>query len=329
MNRSSKRMNSAILAMALSFSTFAYAEWHSHEFNVMGTRARVELWTASAEQAQLLQAAVEKEFHRIDASMSPYKPDSELSQINQRAAEQPVAVSQELFDLIKKSVAYSELTQGAFDITFSSVGFYYDYRQSIRPNSEQIRDHLSGINYRHLQFGDKQPHIRFKTSGVKIDLGGIAKGHAVDRAIALLQNAGVQHAYVSAGGDSYALGDRKGRPWVIAIKHPRDKQKSLLSIPLENLAISTSGDYERYFDEAGVRYHHIINPKTGDSARDSQSVTILADSSTTADALSTSVFVLGPERGLKLINEMPNVSAIIVDKNGQVHYSNDLVEPGK
>lgn len=322
---SKAKIHSAILVMALLFSEYASAEWQLREFNVMGTRARVEFWSTDKALSATLHEQVEADMRRIDASMSPYKPDSELSAINQKAAEQAVVVSRELFALIKRSIDYSQLTSGAFDITFSSVGFFYDYRQHQRPSSEQIEKHLAGINYRHLVLNDEQGSVKFKSKGVRIDLGGIAKGHAVDRAIDILKRGGIKHAYVSAGGDSYALGNRGDRPWMIAIKHPRDKTRSLLTIPLENLAISTSGDYERYFDENGVRYHHIINPKTGDSARNSQSVTILADNSTDADALSTSVFVLGPEKGLQLIDKTPNVSAVIVDKDGKVHYSSDLV----
>ena len=259
--------------------------------------------------------------------MSPYKEQSDLSRINQQAFSSPVKTTPEIYRIIKTSLQYSEMTEGAFDITFSSVGYLYDYREHKRPDKTAIAANLSGINFRHLMLNDQEHSVGFQSKGMRIDLGGIAKGYAVDNAIKILKTAGVINAYVSAGGDSFALGDRKGRPWFIAIKHPRNANQVLLSIPLENLAVSTSGDYERYFDEDGVRYHHIINPKTGDSARESQSVTILANDSITADALSTSVFILGPQKGLKLINSLSGISAVIADKDGKVHYSDDLVNP--
>ena len=319
--------HNAALVAALCFSSVTNAEWYAHDFNVMGTKARVELWAESAEFAHQMQQKVEADMRRIDMSMSPYKEQSDLSLINRQAFTHAVKTTPEIYSIIKTSLKYSAMTEGAFDITFSSVGYLYDYRQHKRPDKSAIAENLSGINFQHLVLNDQEHSIGFQSKGMRIDLGGIAKGHAVDNAIKILKTAGVTNAYVSAGGDSFALGDRKGRPWFIAIKHPRNANQVLLSIPLEDLAVSTSGDYERYFDEDGVRYHHIINPKTGDSARESQSVTILANDSITADALSTSVFILGPQKGLKLINSLPGVSAVIADKEGKVHYSDDLVDP--
>jgi thiamine biosynthesis lipoprotein len=163
---------------------------------------------------------------------------------------------------------------------------------------------------------------------VRIDLGGIAKGSGVDRCIQLFQELGIEQALVTAGGDSRMMGDRWGRPWTIGIRDPRDADKMVAVIPLMDEAVSTSGDYQRYFEKDGVRYHHIINPKSGDSARELQSVTIIGPDATTTDALSTSVFVLGLEAGLKLIDRLPDIDAILVDQHGRMHYSNDL-EPAK
>ena len=321
--------NAASLA-ALLFSAIANAQWFSHDYNVMGTTAKVELWHDDPEKGKQLLLLVEQDMRRIDEAMSPYKETSELSKVNREAAKAPVAISQELFDLLKASVRFSELTDGAFDITFSSVGYLYDYRAGKQPDDKTIAEHLPGINYRHLLFDDKKRTVAFAREGVRIDLGGIGKGHAVDSAIALLKRQGVEHAFVNAGGDSYVLGDRGGRPWFIAVRHPRDKTRQLVSLPLVDLAISTSGDYERFFiDENGVRQHHILNPRTGKSAVESQSVSIIANNSTTADALTKIFFVRGPEAGMALINRLGDVSAIVVDKQGKVLYSNDLVDPSQ
>ncbi|NQD38332.1 FAD:protein FMN transferase [Permianibacter sp. IMCC34836] len=324
----------AAVSAALLFSLLvcspqaAQAEWYSHDYTVMGTTAKVELWHDDPVEGQKLLLLVEQDMRRIDELMSPYKETSELSKLNREAAKHPVPVSQEMFDLLKTAVRFSELTDGAFDVTFSSVGYLYDYRAGKQPDDKTIAEHLPGINYRYLVFDDKKRTVRYAHEGVRVDLGGIGKGHAVDSGIALLKAHGVTHAFVNAGGDSFVLGDHGGRPWFIGIRHPRDKERQLAAIPLVDLAISTSGDYERFFiDEHGVRQHHILNPKTGKSATESQSVSIIANNSTTADALTKIFFVRGPADGMALINRLGDVSAIVVDKTGQVLYSNDLVDP--
>ncbi len=318
----------AALLFAAVLALPAQAEWFSHDFTVMGTTAKVELWHEDAAEGKRLLQLVEQDMRRIDEAMSPYKETSELSRLNREAASQPVQVSQELFDLLKTSIRFSELTNGAFDITFSSVGYLYDYRAGLQPDDKTIAEHLPGINYRHLILDEKNRTVQYAREGVRIDLGGIGKGHAVDSGIALLKANGVTHAFVNAGGDSFVLRDRMGRPWYIGIRHPRDKSRQLAAMPLVDLAISTSGDYERYFiDEKGVRQHHILNPRTGKSATESQSVSIIANNSTTADALTKIFFIRGAAEGMELINRLGDVSAIVVDKNGKVLYSNDLIDP--
>ena len=168
--------------------------------------------------------------------------------------------------------------------------------------------------------------MRFAHPLVYIDLGGIAKGYAVDRCISIIRTAGIDQAAVAAGGDSRIIGDRRGQPWTVGVRDPRDDQSMAVLLPLVDTAVSTSGDYERFFVEDGVRYHHILDPRTGDSARQSWSVTILGPEATFTDALSTSVFVLGPERGLELVNRLNGIDAIIIDAQGQLLYSQDLAE---
>ena len=168
-------------------------------------------------------------------------------------------------------------------------------------------------------------HLAMKTP--KIDLGGIAKGYAVDNGIKILQTCGIQNALVSAGGDSRILGDKKGRPWVMGVRHPRDKNKVVVSIPLSDSAISTSGDYERYFIEGDKRYHHIIKPSTGQSADLTWSASVLANNAVTSDALSTTLFVLGTEKALELINTLDDIEAIVIDTKGKMFYSSGLMPP--
>lgn len=305
----------------------ARAEWHAREAAIMGTRIAVEVWHEDPAAAEAAIDAVIAEMHRIDALMSVYKPESRLSEVNREAASRPVQVEPELAGLISRALEFSELSGGAFDITYASVGYLYDYRERRHPTDAQIEAALPAINWRHVVVDPAASTVRFLRPGVRIDLGGIAKGHAVDSSIAILAARGITNATVTAGGDSRILGDRRGRPWVVGIRHPDDRSRVIARIPLEDAAISTSGDYERYFDEDGVRYHHIIDPKTGKSPHGIRSVTVIAPNSTLAEGLTKSVFIMGPERGLALVESQADVDAVVVTAEGKVLYSKGLAPP--
>jgi FAD:protein FMN transferase len=247
-----KAMVLAALAAASSFVVAPVsAEWLDREEAIMGTRVAVEAWHEDAAIAEAAIAAVIAEMHRVDRLMSHYKPDSELSQINARASAGPVKVAPELSALITRALAFSELTDGAFDITYASVGYLYDYRARERPSDAELAARLPAVDWRHVVVDPAASTVRFTQEGVRIDLGGIAKGYAVDRGIEILADRGIRHGTVTAGGDTRILGDRIGRPWVVGIRHPDDRQRVIARIPLEDAALSTSGDYERYFDEDG------------------------------------------------------------------------------
>lgn len=319
-----------ILFAGLLFAVPVKAEWHSDTQGIMGTEVSVSLWHSDAAIAVEAINAVMTEMRRIDALLSPYKPDSELSKVNDRAFKSSQSLSDQFNYLIDKSIFYGRLTEGAFDITFASLASYYDYREQKKPNSTDIERALPAIDYEWLEHDVKAATLRFAHPKVKIDLGGLAKGWAVDRGISILRQFGIEHASVSAGGDSQVLGDRRGRPWLIGIKHPRlnesDQDKAVIRLPLENVAVSTSGDYERFFidEQTGERVHHIINPKTGKSANEVMSVTVLGQRGVDTDPLSTAVFVLGVQKGIELIDKLPNFDAIIIDISGKVHYSEGL-----
>jgi thiamine biosynthesis lipoprotein len=293
----------------------------------MGTRIQVELWAEQPAAGESAIDAVMAEMQRIDSAMSTYKPDSELSRLNARAAQAPVQIGAELFGLLQTAMEFSRITEGAFDVTYASVGFMYDFRAHKRPTEQQIKAALPEVNYRLVKLDAKTRTVRYGRAGMRIDLGGIAKGYAVDRGIAILQARGFQHALVTAGGDSRVIGDRLGRPWIIGIRHPDRKDEIIARLPLVDTAISTSGDYERYFDEGGQRYHHIIDPRTGHSASAVRSATVLADTATRTDGLSKTAFVLGAERALEIYSRLADVDAVIVTPDGKVHYSAGL-EPG-
>ena len=316
----------ALLALAAPAS----AVWVDRTEAVMGTRVYVQLWADDAGKGNAAIESVMEEMRRIDALMSHYKPDSQVSLINQHAAKEPVQVDPELFDLLRLSTHFSEITLGAFDITYASVGYLYNYPLHVHPTEEQIRTALPAVNWRNLQFDAAHHTIRFGRPGMRIDLGGIAKGYAVDRGVAILKARGIQHALVTAGGDSRLLGDHLGRPWLVSIAHPdepHNPDKVVTRIPLSDAAVSTSGDYERYFDEDGVRYHHIIDPHTGHPATKVRSATIIGPTATQTDGLSKTAFVLGPEKALEIINRMPDFDAVLVTPAGKLLYSNGLRPP--
>ena len=302
-------------------------QWFRREDAIMGTAITAELWADSPAQAKEALGLVMDEMHRIDRCMSPHRPDSELSRINREAAEHPVALSPEMARLIDRALTFSALSEGAFDISFASVGQHYDYRTGQAPDAATLAQARAAIGWRGLLLDRAAGTLRFARPGMRIDLGGFAKGHAVDNAVALLRAQGIRHAMVSAGGDSHVLGDRRGRPWSVAIRDPRREGGVVAVLPLEDVSISTSGDYERFFERNGVRHHHLLDPRTGESARSVRSVTILAPDGLTCEALSKTVFVLGPERGLALIDTLPEVDAVVIDAEGAMHVSRGLAQP--
>ncbi len=315
--------------VTLGCQRLAHAEWYWGEDAIMGTAVRVQLWHDSPSEGTAAVASVMDEMNRINALMSTYVAQSALSQVNARAASEPVAVTQELFDLLQRAQEFAELTEGAFDITYASVGYLYDYRRKIKPDAAQREAAIAHIDYRFVSLDAKRREVRFLRDGVRVDLGGIAKGYAVERAAAGLRARGVRHAIVSAGGDSRIIGDRRGRPWTVGVRDPRDAEGIAVRLPLQNEAVSTSGDYERYFEADGVRHHHIINPATGTSPAQVRSVTVIGPDATMTDALSTGAFVLGIERGLALVDTQDGYEAVIYDARGKIHYCRDLTQTGE
>jgi thiamine biosynthesis lipoprotein len=311
------------IALVTCWCAPASAGWETRVTDgIMGTRITVEVWTVDAAQADKANEAVLEAMRHIDATMSTYKPGSEVSQVNARAADGPMAISKELFDLLVTAKEYSRLTEGAFDITYASVGYMYDFRKRIHPDEAHIKAALPAVNYEHLLLDGEHQTVQFSQKGVRIDLGGIAKGYAVDCGIEALRKAGITHGYVAAGGDSRMIGDRFGKPWVVGIRDPTKGEGSVIArVPLIDAAMSTSGDYERYFDEKGIRYHHIIDPHTGHSASKVRSATVIGQTATRTDGLSKTAFVLGPEQAMDIYNRIGDVDAIIVRLDGSVIYS--------
>jgi thiamine biosynthesis lipoprotein len=305
----------------------AQAEWIGDARPLMGTEVSVRLWHEDVAVGEEIVEQVFAEAERIDRLMSTYKEDSRISEINRLAAQEPVVAGNELFDLIRRSLDISVLTLGAFDITYDSVGQHYDFRMRERPDDATVEAEKKLIDFRFVELDQAAGTVSFREQGVRINLGGIAKGYAVERGVNILRSRGVQNGIVTAGGDSRLLGDRRGQPWMVGIRDPRNDGQVAISVPLEDEAISTSGDYERFFEEGDTRYHHIIQPSTGEPAGGVHSATVFGPDAVITDALSTSVFVMGVDQGLRLIATLPDYESIVIDAEGRIFYSDGLQSP--
>lgn len=249
---------------------------------------------------------------RIENLLSIYKKESEISMVNLKAGLEEVKVSGDSLYLIEKALYYSELSDGAFDITVGPLIELWGFRNGEMkvPDKREIEKTLALVNYKNVSINREKSTVKLEKLGMKIDLGGIGKGYAVDRMIDVLKSHGINKAIVNVGGDIYALGNPAGKTrWHIGIRNPRNHSGIKDVIKLKNSAIATSGNYEKFFLEGGKRYSHIIDPRTGVPASGVTSVTVTAPTATEADALATTLFVLGEEEGEKLIKQLENVEA--------------------
>jgi len=269
-----------------------------------------------------------QEIQRIEKLMSRRLEGSEVWQVNQAAGKSRVVVSSELISVIQAALEVSRLSDGAFDLTVGSLLSLWDRcrKEDRIPSGEEVVASLRLVGYRDLVLDEEKRTLLLRKAGMELTLGGIAKGYAVDRAFRFLRDLGFRDLIVNAGGDLRSGGTKFGTPWVVGIQDPRDGSKLLATISAKDCAVATSGDYERYFMKDGVRYHHILDPSTGFPARRSRSATVLSDESILADALATATFVLGPERGMALIDKRPGTEALIVDSQGKVALSSGMGE---
>ena len=299
-----------------------------HEGAVMGTSLQIE---ALGPEGALLEEAIQEAFlelKRVEDVFTTWRP-SPLNALNDAAGKGPHPMTREEIVLIGRSLEIGRLTEGAFDVTFAGVGKLWDFkaRPPKLPSREEVAAALTKVDYRRVQV-DLEGGTVTLPAGMRIGLGGIAKGYGVDRAMALLMKRGIKHAVVNAGGDLKALGRKRDKPWEIAIKHPRERERVLAVLPVSNVCVVTSGDYERFFEHEGKRYHHILDPRTGYPSEGCMSATITAPDAAFADALATAMCVLGPKKGLEIVEKLPRVEAILVDLEGQVHVSSGLKRRG-
>ena len=293
----------------------------------MGTVVEITLLGESEESAKQSALQASQEIKRIEYLMSPWIESSDVTRVNRSAGNDGVRVSPETVQVIKRAQEVSKLSGGGFDITVGPlVQLWRKAREKgTPPEMEEVKETLNLVNFRNLRthYGGK---VSLRKKGMAMDLGGIAKGYAVDRAFELLKGLGYRNLVVNAGGDLRVGGSKPDRLWSIGIQHPRDSEKIMARISLSDAAVATSGDYEKFFIHQGKRYHHILNPKDGFPADGCQGVTIVAKDAATADALSTAIFVLGPEKGYALCQRLEGVDCLIVDKEGNVTFSPSLKE---
>jgi thiamine biosynthesis lipoprotein len=258
----------------------------------------------------------------IEQRMSPHLSDSEISHISSNPA--PVAVSDDTAAVMQLALSVTEASEGAFDVSLGRLVSLWGFSEGepVVPSTAEIAEALRGTGPGSLRL--VKGRVEKKSPQLAVDLGGVAKGYAIDRAIDILAAAGVKHAAVNAGGDMRLLGDRAGVPWRIGIQHPRRDDAVLARLNLENQAVVTSGDYERFFEQDGIRYHHILDPLSGTPARMCQAVTVVADRADRADAMATAVFVLGPQKGMALLERTDGVEGLIIDADGEADASSGL-----
>ena len=294
----------------------------------MGSELRLTAWTSDEPAAVAAFDEAFAEFDRLDRLMTVWRNDSDVQRLNAAAGVEPVAVSPDVREVLHIARQVSEWTDGKFDVTFGALSdvWRFDHDQDGRiPSAAEIAARLPFVDYTAVEVDDRAGTAFIRRRGVRVNLGGVGKGYAVDRAVAVLRSRGVRNVMVQAGGDLYVAGRRGDRGWRLAIRDPRGPaEKMFAAVELSDATLSTSGDYERFFFRDGRRYHHILDPDTAFPAAGSRSVTIVARSAALADGLSTGVLVLGPEKGMDLVERLPDVEGVIVSSSNGVMISSGL-----
>ena len=294
----------------------------------MGSEVRLTAWTADEPNALATFEHIFGDFDYLDRLLSVWHPESKVSLINAAAGRAPVVVPGEVIDLLQTARQVSEWTSGKFDATFGALSglWKFDHDQDDRiPRPRDVTARLPLIDYRAVDIDVQAGTVFLRRAGMRLHLGGIGKGFAVDRAAAMFRAHGINDFMIQAGGDLYASGRRGDRAWRAGIRDPRGAPDRIFAaLNLQDETLSTSGDYERFFMKDGRRYHHLLDPDSGQPATGSRSVTIVAPRATLADALSTGVFIMGPAEGMRLIERLPDVEGVMVSDTNEVLVSSGL-----
>ena len=293
----------------------------------MGSDFEITIVEKSESQANILLDLAIKEISRIEKLISSWDSESQTSLINLNAGISPIKVDKELYDLINRSLKISKLSQGAFDISYASLDkvWYFDKKMKEIPSEEEILESVSKVGFNNIILDKKNQTVFLKNSGMKIGFGAIGKGYAADMAKSILIQNDVKSGIINASGDLTAWGKKpSGKDWMVAIVNPLNKNKIFSWLPIKNKAVVTSGNYERFVNFKGKLYSHIIDPRTGYPSEGILSVTIFTEKAELADALATSIFVLGEEIGMNLINQLKGIDCIIINNKNKIIKSKNI-----
>lgn len=316
-----------LFLFTFTFSVVAQEKKYDRTIKLMGSRFDISVIASSKESGNNYIAAAVAEIKRIENIISSWNENSETSKINQNAGIKPVKVSKELFDLINRSIQISKITEGAFDISYASMDKIWKFDSSITemPSAEAIKKSVEKVGYHNIILDYNNQTVFLKVKGMKIGFGAIGKGYAADKAKKLLQNEGVKAGLINASGDLNCWGKQPdGVSWKVGITNPLNKNKIYSWFDIDNQAVVTSGNYEKFIQFNEKKYSHIINPKTGYPANGIVSATVFAPKAELADALATSIFVMGTSVGIDMINQLKGVDCIIIDDKNKIHASKGI-----
>ncbi|AFK04695.1 ApbE family lipoprotein [Emticicia oligotrophica DSM 17448] len=301
---------------------------HHKTLRLMGNRFTI---TVVEEDAQWAEQQIDEaiaEVSRIEKLLTTFNNDSQTNQINANAGIMPVKVDQEVFDIIQRSLRISVLTDGAFDITYGSIDkrfWNFDRTMTALPDPETAKETIKLINYRNVILDSQNLTVFLKEKGMRIGFGGIGKGYAAERAKQLLIRNGVKSGIINAAGDLTTWGNQpNGKPWIIAVADPDAQNQAFSFLNISDVAVATSGNYEKFVIIDGKKYSHTIDPKTGYPVSGIKSVTIICPNAELADAMATPITVLGVDAGLGLINQMKGIACIIIDDDNQIYTSSNI-----
>ena len=296
------------------------------ERSLMETHFRIDVVVADEAHGRNAIEAAFSEIVRSEEVLSNWSETSQITEVNRAAGSAPVVVSHELMAVLTRALDISVLTDGAFDVTFASCGGLWSVRNHRVPSNAEIAACLGHVDYRKVALDHQISAIYVSDPAMRIGVAGLAKGYRVDRAADILKNHGIVDFVVDGGGDMRLSTAAESPPWQIDVAHPRRPDQPLGSLALSSGAIATSGDYQWYFERDGVRYHHILDPASGRPARRSVSATVIAETTTEADALATGLFVMGPARGISLAEELAGVEALLIAPDLSVHVTSGFPE---
>lgn len=321
-------MKKQFLLLVLMVTSISFGQIvHKKKLSMLGSPFEITVIAKDTIEGNYFADLAVAEVKRIENQISDWIPTTQISEINKNAGKKAIKVDDEVFELVQRAIKISKLTNGAFDISYASMDKIWKFDGSMKemPSPEAIKKSVEKIGYQNIILDDKEKTIFLKLEGMKLGLGGIGQGYIADKVKALLQSKGCTSGIVNVSGDINTWGKQlDGKPWTIGIINPMNKNKVFATFPIEDSAVETSGSYEKFVMFNGIRYSHIIDPRTGYPATGIVSVSVFAKQTEIADALATGIFVLGVEVGLDLVNQLKGIQCIIVDDKGKIHTSKGI-----